>query len=785
MDIALKHTSPTNWSSCSHVALSEAFDMGMDYCLQNRPDKVFEGPICGNSFIETGEECDCGLPQSCDNKCCNATTCKLTPGSVCATGQCCDFNTCKYKAAATLCRPSKGECDLSEFCWGDKEFCPDDVFVQDSVPCLGGQSYCYNGECKTHTSQCKLLWGSTGRVSDPVCFKHLNGNGSKHGNCGYNWTTNSYKPCDKDDVDCGLLHCVHQNEKLMFWKDNFAHATPATFLTIGSTTYICRGAMLDVGVDMPDPGMVPDGAKCGDRKICKDKKCVYLSHLNLPGCPNGCNEGVCNSKGNCHCHEGYAPPNCDVPGTGGSIDSGPISMHSSNSLLVGLLVFFLVVIPLLGISIFLVYYFRRKLRSWCNVHIMTFKSSRPSRPQRPNRPPPRPTRTPERSPSDVSTTSQGRRAKVPVKNGNVYIEISGPVLTGSTNKDSHKDIQPSPKPRPSVPLRPNPPVPRPASPMKCAIEMTPQFNPVLLATTDESLQPAQKRELKREISSPVLISTTDRRSKHLIKVDSTVAHDIIPPPLPPHVKTVERSESDRSMAKRPLPPRPTSLPPQDNVSLHDVEEDSLQARKSMINASRMPLRPPPPPMKTDATNESNPMEEISEPKMKTSQPKSNMMKLNTQSKKGLPKTSVFRTNSDSSATKSGESKVANTSPAVKIKSDPKSNAGQWTIANKPIFKPKQRQASPKMGQSSLVSCDSTENPPNNRKESTESIEDDPNAGAASVAGLRKMFEDQKKALISGSAGEKELSRSNSKGKDGNPPPKLAPKPGKNIHTIDV
>ena len=53
----------------------------------------------------------------------------------------------------------------------------------------------------------------------------------------------------------------------MFWKDNLAHATPATFLTIGPKTYICRGAMLDVGLDMEDPGMVPEGAKCEDRKV--------------------------------------------------------------------------------------------------------------------------------------------------------------------------------------------------------------------------------------------------------------------------------------------------------------------------------------------------------------------------------------------------------------------------------------------------------------------------------------------------------------------------------------
>ena len=83
----------------------------------------------------------------------------------------------------------------------------------------------------------------------------------------YSFTMIYFVFCIFSDVMCGLLHCVHQNEKLMFWKDNLAHATPATFLTIGPKTYICRGAMLDVGLNMPDPGMVPEGAKCEDRKV--------------------------------------------------------------------------------------------------------------------------------------------------------------------------------------------------------------------------------------------------------------------------------------------------------------------------------------------------------------------------------------------------------------------------------------------------------------------------------------------------------------------------------------
>lgn len=59
--------------------------------------------------------------------------------------------------------------------------------------------------------------------------------------------------------------------------------------------------------------------------MCVNQKCMAVESLRQGiSCPNNCNDnGVCNSLGHCHCNKGFAPPLCDYPGTGGSIDSGP------------------------------------------------------------------------------------------------------------------------------------------------------------------------------------------------------------------------------------------------------------------------------------------------------------------------------------------------------------------------------------------------------------------------------------------------------------------------------
>jgi hypothetical protein len=86
-----------SWSSCSVHQLKNFLTDKDASCLMNRPKALMNKAFCGNGFVEEGEECDCGLPKYCKNKCCNSYTCKLTANSKCAHGDCCNKETCDFR----------------------------------------------------------------------------------------------------------------------------------------------------------------------------------------------------------------------------------------------------------------------------------------------------------------------------------------------------------------------------------------------------------------------------------------------------------------------------------------------------------------------------------------------------------------------------------------------------------------------------------------------------------------------------------------------------------------
>ncbi|XP_075148734.1 disintegrin and metalloproteinase domain-containing protein meltrin [Haematobia irritans] len=353
---------PVHWSSCSIDQLNIAFSRGMNYCLRNKPTKLFDSPQCGNGFVEPGEQCDCGLPAYCENTCCDPYTCMLHTNASCATGECCDLSTCRPKVAGTQCRNAENECDLPEYCTGESEYCPQDVFKRDTEECDGGQAYCYQGNCRSHSYQCRVLWGPTGENSEP-CYAQMNIQGKRGGNCGYNRLNNTFIPCEEENALCGMLHCRHLNERLEFGMETAA-VLSHSFITHDNDIVPCRTALVDLGLQSTDPGLTPNGAKCGDDKMCVNQKCLAISRLRMTGmgreCPENCNgNGICNSKGHCHCNIGFTGATCKMPGPGGSVDSGPATNPNSHQAFQRFLyIFFFAVLPFMAVFCFFMYYCR-------------------------------------------------------------------------------------------------------------------------------------------------------------------------------------------------------------------------------------------------------------------------------------------------------------------------------------------------------------------------------------------------------------------------------------------
>nr|BAE33430.1 unnamed protein product [Mus musculus] len=275
---------PRIFSRCSKIDLESFVTKPQTGCLTNVPDvnRFVGGPVCGNLFVEHGEQCDCGTPQDCQNPCCNATTCQLVKGAECASGTCC--HECKVKPAGEVCRLSKDKCDLEEFCDGRKPTCPEDAFQQNGTPCPGG--YCFDGSCPTLAQQCRDLWGPGARVAADSCYTFSIPPGC-NGRM-YSGRINR----------CGALYCEGGQKPL-----------ERSFCTFSSNHGVCHA--LGTGSNIDTFELVLQGTKCEEGKVCMDGSCQDLRVYRSENCSAKCNNhGVCNHKRECHCHKGWAPPNC-------------------------------------------------------------------------------------------------------------------------------------------------------------------------------------------------------------------------------------------------------------------------------------------------------------------------------------------------------------------------------------------------------------------------------------------------------------------------------------------
>ncbi|XP_053331338.1 disintegrin and metalloproteinase domain-containing protein 15 [Spea bombifrons] len=448
------------FSNCSVMDLMGSLRQGRGACLFNAPSppSVFGKARCGNSLVEEGEQCDCGLTQECADPCCNASTCQLAAGAECSSdGLCCQW--CKLKPPGSLCRDRLGDCDLPEYCTGVSQHCPPNVFVQNGEPCDGGRAYCYLGECRSLESQCQSLWGPGSSPAPESCFSKVNVRGDKYGHCGQG-PNGTFRPCADRDVRCGKIQCQGGRDRPIVGSS--ARVSLVSF-SVNGTELQCRGTYYNLGDDIWDPTLVMTGTVCGEGKVCLGHRCQDVSALKPQSCESKCsNHGICNSNNNCHCDPGWAPPVCGSVGLGGSIDSGPLALErAGRSLTTSLLLVFLLFAPLLilcGVCFLKRQALQRRLGSLSKGSRCRYRVTQTSSQSLPQRPPP-PQWTQGAELQVMSTNHQGS-------------ERPDPPTKPLPPDPVHKRCQASVLDRPPPPTRPLPadPLPRQAQVTRPRVE---------------------------------------------------------------------------------------------------------------------------------------------------------------------------------------------------------------------------------------------------------------------------------------------------------------------------
>jgi hypothetical protein len=229
MNAIVSEVMPEAFSSCSvqyfRKLVTEKLILTKTNCMENYPTKRWGEAVCGNGFVEQGEQCD--SVEDVEDVCCNTTSCEYMSWASCSNLEpCC--NECELKPQGVPCRAAVTGCDMTEVCDGENGICPKDDFAGTGTVCedaLYGAGLCYAGVCKSHNEQCRKL-------------------GDLFPDGPYSACDDERQRSENDGAFCGNLFCATQPRQ-------------------------CK--TFDVG---GQPATVDAGIPCGEGKQCMGTECV-------------------------------------------------------------------------------------------------------------------------------------------------------------------------------------------------------------------------------------------------------------------------------------------------------------------------------------------------------------------------------------------------------------------------------------------------------------------------------------------------------------------------------
>ncbi|KAG8525168.1 Disintegrin and metalloproteinase domain-containing protein 30 [Galemys pyrenaicus] len=204
--------------------------------------------------------------------------------------------------------------------------------------------------------QCQSIFGPDAREAPHPCYEAVNTIGDQYGNCAVTGT-NTYMACSKQHVMCGNIQCVNI-KKLPDLPDH----TIIISTHLHKQNLMCWGIgyhLATESVNIPNFAFIGDGTSCGKNLVCINRTCVKKSSVIRYDCAiNKCNRrGFCNNLKNCHCMYGWAPPFCEKPGRGGSINSGtpgiPVKEPEPNIRIVSIIVIRLILLVVSAVLVYL------------------------------------------------------------------------------------------------------------------------------------------------------------------------------------------------------------------------------------------------------------------------------------------------------------------------------------------------------------------------------------------------------------------------------------------------